>query len=91
MKLKAFSIRDQKAEIFNTPYFNKTMGEAERNFAQAVNDSKTMLNKYPEDFDLYYLGEYDDQKGTVAWEETPKHIAKAVSFVQSPQPIDSQK
>ena len=88
MKLKAFSIRDQKAEIYNTPYFQKTMGEAERSFAQGVNDPKTMLHKYPEDFDLYYLGEYDDQLGTVQWEDTPKHIAKAISFAQS-NPNDS--
>lgn len=81
MKLKAFSIRDAKAEVFNTPYFKSTHGEAERDFRTAVNDPKTKLNQYPEDFDLYYLGEYDDQSGNFVSLKTPQHVVKAVLCV----------
>jgi hypothetical protein len=77
--LKMFSIRDQKGEVFHSPFFKNTMGEAERDFHTSVNDEKTMLNKYPEDFDLYYMGEYDNTEGKFAPLDTPQHMTKAVS------------
>lgn len=84
MKLKMFSIRDQKAECFNTPFFQKTHGEAERNFLTLARDEKSSISKYPEDFDLYYLGEYDDNLGTTKSLDTPQHVAKAIN-AKTPQ------
>lgn len=78
MQLKVFTIRDSKAETFGQPFFQKTHGEAERNFTQLAKDPKSTINTFPEDFDLYYLGIYDDQKGTFGALETPQHVVKAV-------------
>lgn len=80
MTLKIYSIRDQKAEIFNAPFYQKTHGEAERNFQELVNDEKSTVNKYPDDFDLYYLGEYDDNTGKFKTLDTPQHMMKAVQL-----------
>lgn len=82
MLLKMYSIRDSKGELFNTPFFNKSHGEAERNFRTLVNDGKSTVNKYPEDFDLYYLGDYDDNDGKCIPLDTPQHIIKAVQVKQ---------
>lgn len=79
MILKAFSVYDQKAKVFHKPFFNATHGEAERNFQTAVNDDKTQFYMYPEDFDLYYIGEYDDNKGVFTSLKSPDHVCKAVS------------
>lgn len=79
MELKAYSIRDTKAEVFNTPFFQKTHGEAERSFRQLVSDNKSMPSLYPEDYDLYYIGTYNDITGLVSPTETPQHIMKAVN------------
>lgn len=87
MILKVFSIRDAKSEVYNTPFFQKTHGEAERSFRTAANDDKTQINKYPEDFDLYYLGEYDDNTGQVTPLDTPQHVLKAVSCVAPKQQL----
>lgn len=84
MILKAFAIRDAKAEAFGLPFFKLTPGEAERDFRTAVNDFSTKNNlysKYPDDYDLYYLGEYDDTKGVFTSLDTPLHIIKAVQCV----------
>lgn len=83
MILKIFSIRDAKAEVFNTPFFQKTHGEAERSFRTLVNDGKSTVNQFPDDFDLYYLGEYDDNLGTVKTLDTPQHITKAVMVLDT--------
>jgi len=80
MKLKIYSIRDAKTEVFNTPFYQKTHGEAERNFARTVGDDKTTIHAYPEDFDLYYLGEYDDNEGKHTALDTPQHVAKAIQY-----------
>lgn len=85
MILKAFSVRDSKAEVFNTPFFQKTHGEAERSFRELVRDPKTMPGKYPEDYDLYYLGEYDDQTGKMELIASPQHLMKAVNVLSSEQ------
>ena len=78
MTKKMFSIRDAKGEIYHPPFFKITNGEAERDFTTTVGDEKSMLNKYPEDFDLYYIGEFDDQTGKIESLETPLHMLKAV-------------
>lgn len=80
MLLKAYSIRDSKAEVFNLPFFKHTHGEAERDFHQLVNDSQSMPGKYPDDYDLYFLGVYDDKTGKLDFLDTPQHIQKAVAL-----------
>lgn len=66
MNYKVFSIRDTKAEVFNPPFFKSTHGEAERDFRSLCNDPKSMPNKYPDDFELYYVGDFDDQTGLMS-------------------------
>lgn len=83
MILKAFTIRDSKGEVYNVPFFQKSHGEAERNFRELVNDKQSMPSKYPEDFDLYWIGDYDDTTGKLIPVDTPQHCVKAVQLVAS--------
>lgn len=79
MKLQIYTIRDTKTEIYNTPLiFAVTHGEAERNFRDLANDQQGRVSKHPEDYDLYYLGVYDDQTASFQLEPNPKHIMKAI-------------
>jgi len=82
MILKAFSVRDQKTELFNTPFWQKSHGEAERNFSTLVRDEKSTIAQYPEDYDLYYIGDYDDAKGLLIPLDTPQHVMKAIQAVK---------
>jgi len=81
MVLRVYSIRDAKAEVYNTPWFAKTHGEAERSFQQLTRDGKSTVNQFPEDYDLYYLGQYDDQTGTFEPVDTPQHMLKAAAVI----------
>lgn len=80
MKLKIFSVLDSKVKAFGQPFFQRTHGEAERSFTQVVRDPKSSIHPFPEDYDLYFLGEYDDQTGTVEPLDTPQHVVKAVQL-----------
>jgi len=79
-KYQIYSIRDSKAGIFNTPFYQSSHGEAERSFHQLVRDPKSTVSQYPEDFDLYHLGTYDDQSGKMELLDTPAHMIKAVQY-----------
>lgn len=84
MILKVFTIRDAKGGFYNTPFYCHTHGEAERSFKMTISndDPKNMVKQFPEDFDLYYIGEYDNVAGTYQCLETPQHVVKAVQVLQ---------
>jgi len=77
MLRRIYSIRDSKAELYSQPMFAHTHGEAERNFTELVNDEKSKLFQFSEDFDLYHIGDLDDSTGKINSPDTPQHIAKA--------------
>lgn len=84
MQLKIYSIRDAKAGIFNKPFYAITHADAERSFTKLSNDKQSMVGEFPEDFDLYYVGIYDDNTGKIEPLDTPQHISKAIQHVAQP-------
>ena len=83
---KMYSIRDLKGEIFNTPFPAPTHAAAERNFEQVVRDPKTTIAQYPSDYDLYYIGDYDDNTGLMHPLQVPQLQCNAVTLVPRNQP-----
>lgn len=79
MELKAYSVRDAKAEAYNLPFFKHMHGEAEREFTKLARDPQSQVNQFPEDYDLYYVGNYDLQTGVFKALDTPQHMLKAIS------------
>lgn len=65
MTLNIYTIRDSKVLAYATPFFMPTNGAALRAFSDHVNDPSTPVNKHPEDYELWHLGSFDDQDGTV--------------------------
>lgn len=65
MKILIFSIRDSKSEVFSQPFFSPTRGSAIRAFADAVNDPATDYAKHPDDYTLFYVGDFDVDKGEI--------------------------
>lgn len=60
---KVYSVRDAKAEAFERPWVARTRGEAIRSFSEACNDKQHPYGKYPEDFGLFEIGEFDSESG----------------------------
>jgi hypothetical protein len=79
MKLKIFSVYDCKVEAYLQPFFMRSKGEALRAFMSAVDDKQTQFNKNPEDFTLFELGEFDDEKGKVN-SINPTSLGTALEF-----------
>lgn len=77
MKNKIYSIFDEKAVIFNTPFFAMNDALAVRSFQDLAADPSTTIYKHPEDYKLYELGEFCDFKGTVIPVDKPRFIVNA--------------
>lgn len=65
MILFVVSVKDRAANVFNRPFFVPHRNVAIRDFTDEVNRvaADNQLNKHPDDFDLYLLGEFDDTVG----------------------------
>jgi len=75
-----FAIYDSKAEMFSDPFFRRTKGEALRDFAATCNDDKSKVHHNPEDFTLFYIAQYDDNKGMFINQKTPVSLGLAVEY-----------
>lgn len=66
MIYKIVAIRDRAADTFSTPMFVPSVGIGIRSFSDEVNRAadNNMLYKHPDDYDLYLLGEYNDDQAT---------------------------
>lgn len=58
-----FSMYDKKTKVFSDPHCYRTIEEARRSFGQAAQDEKTLINKHPDDFELYFVGTFNEENG----------------------------
>ena len=77
---KIFSIRDNKAGAFMQPFYMPNQAMAIRAISDCVSDQNHMFNKHAMDYDLYYLGEFDDASGKTTALETPEHVVSCVQL-----------
>lgn len=78
-----FSIYDEKTEVYSYPFQSDSKAAAVRQFRMMINNEKyEMLNKNPEDFSLWYLGEFNDSTGKFSHDKEPAVLlCKAVDLV----------
>lgn len=77
---KVVSIYDLKACVFHRPICAVNTGAAMRDFGDATKDEKSILCTHPEDFQLYEIGEFDDNTGLVTSLTPMKLLCSATDF-----------
>lgn len=87
MKLKAFVIYDSKVEAYNSPFFQRSTGEAMRSFEAACSDAGSNISKWPADYTLFEIGEYDDQSGVFEMYEAKRNLGTALEFKKASEPL----
>lgn len=85
MKNRVFSIRDHKTESFSPPFTSRTLGEAQRSFSELINDGRSTPSKYPQDFSLYEIGQWDIESGLIEPKNPITLIQHATEIKQSTQ------
>ncbi len=81
MTLMAFAIRDMVADRYLEPFFTINTNTALRSFQSACQNIEDNLSKYPDDYSLYLIGEWDSIQGALIGKE-PVRIARATDFTQ---------
>ena len=64
MRYFVYAVRDLKTGYLH-PTLDQNDATAMRNFAQAICKSDTTMNFAPGDYQLYCLGEFDSDTGTI--------------------------
>lgn len=84
--MKLFTVHDSKAEAFIVPFYERTTGLAVRAFTQAANEPDHQFNKFPSDYTLFELGNFDELTAEIEMLATPKALGLAVNFIEHTTP-----
>lgn len=79
--MKICAIRDKKAESYVPELMLfENLVQASRAFEAVVNNPKTQINRYPDDFCLVCLGEYNHVTGLFDLKSMPDILCEARSL-----------
>lgn len=78
--MKIFTIRDDKAAAYLPPFYARQNGEAIRMFQDSLTNSQTNFSKWPADFVLFELGEYNEETGVITPLDAPKALGNGLDF-----------
>lgn len=79
---KIFSIKDSEANLWHTPFFNRSGTQAKRMVGMTVNDKNSILSQYPEQFEVYLLGHFNDHTGKITLLKEPNRLCGCETLVK---------
>jgi hypothetical protein len=83
MKLKIFVIRDIKVGEFNyQPIVVPNNVTLDRVIEAAVEDVNSNLGRYPEDFQVFQIGEFDTESGIINAFTAPEHYKDVITYLE---------
>lgn len=75
-----YSIHDSAVNVFLPPHYTRTEAEAERNFVKNVKDPENgHLHTSAQQFNLFHVGEYDDESGQTIPACPPRLVMAAIT------------
>lgn len=81
MKLVACAVYDVRAGAYMTPFFVQSKGIAIRSFEAACRKPDSAFAQFPNDYTLFYVGDYDDSKASFEnAAPVPVPLASAIEF-----------
>lgn len=83
MKHLLVAVYDSAARAFLPPVVSPSEAMALRGWSNACNDPKSDFHRYPEDYSLHVIGEYDDGTGELL-PCTPRSLGNAKSQIKPP-------
>jgi len=72
--LQVYSLLDRKLREFGPPFCERNEDTAKRFLNDSIS-AESVVGKYPEDFDLYRLGEFDPERGLLHGDDAPLLVA----------------
>ena len=90
MILKAYTVFDVAAGVYDRPFFAHSDKVALRSFADIAVNKDHPIGQHPEDYSLFAIGEYDDNTGVIKGRDR-ECLATALEMVSQAQRVDSEK
>lgn len=78
--MQFFSVRDIKTDSFGTPFPSAHEAVAVRQLLTEVVNPQSALSRFPEDFELWYIGDFDIASGEIS--STPRFLS-SVSAIKA--------
>lgn len=83
MKLFVYATYDKKACVYSRPMFAPNDQSMLRSFSDVAQDKSHPIGKHPEDYTLWRLGTYDEEKGSFFQsKEDIKQVSSAIELVR---------
>jgi len=89
MKKVIMCLRDRAAQAFIQPFTTPRVELAVRSLQNTLASQKTEMNQFPDDYELYELGTFDDNSGEFEVLPRPKLITTARE--QMPKAYEAQR
>jgi len=87
MKHNIFTVYDSKAKAYLTPFFMHEDGMAERVFSDCINDTAHQFGKHPEDYTLFKIGSWSDDKAKFLT-NNPISLGTGIEYVSAASLVD---
>lgn len=79
--MKIVAIKDGALDGYMQPWYVPSTGVAVRAFKDQINSQESPMSQHPEDYELYYIGTFNTDKGTIEYEDNaPKLLARGKDF-----------
>lgn len=82
--MKIFAVLDVKANYFLQPFPESSTIAALRGFEVAVNEGKSTFSRFPDDFCLMELADFDQNTGQISPYAAPQNLGSARSVLKPP-------
>lgn len=71
-----YALRDSASDVYSAPMVAISEKTMIRELVDAKKNPDNMLGRYPEHYDLFYLGTYDDTRCVMELLDSPSHVSK---------------
>lgn len=86
-----YSIYDRKTELYLPPFIALNQGDATRQVLNMLMGSENMLSKFPDDYDLYEVGSFNDDIGAMVGKANNSHVCNLRTLQRSIYEKQAQK
>lgn len=83
MSQRIYAVKDLAINAFGNPIFVRAQGQAIRSFMDECKNTESMMAKHPADYEMYYIGEYDEETATITPATNIERVARATDYAQT--------
>lgn len=80
---KIFAVYDSKAAAYLPPWISENAATAIRRFEASVQNPETDFARFPGDYTLFELGDWDQHSGEIRMNQAHTNLGTALSYLQN--------